>query len=159
MKKYKPEKGEFHIEDEHKEILLTMDNVMYIGRHINNDGESVNEFNRNQIECSYREVDEGDWGIGCNEYLSTADLKSMADGIRSVIYKQAERFTYSCQDDFFCIELQYDHCSESYSFTAAILDTFLRENHIAITKNSLSYAQLEEYILPFFEWEKQYPTV
>ncbi len=159
MKQYKPSLSTFVIEDGNKQIMLDMEAEQYIGYHIDDNGKRISEYDRNQIECSYKEADEECWGVGCNEFFSTSDLKNMADGIRSVIHCQTDTFTYSSQDDFFHIALQYDCKDESYSFTAAILDTLVRESYVTITKNNLSYAQLEEYIQSFFEWEKQFPIV
>ena len=150
---------ELIIEDGEKLIILSMEREKYAGWHTDSDGNIVDEIDRNQIEISYREDDEDGWGIGGDEYFSTYDIKNMADGIRSVIHHKTTAFQYSCQDDIFRLKISFDIQSESFSFSAALLETLCREYHIEIIKDNLTLSALEEYIQPFFEWEKQYPIV
>ncbi|MBQ9354522.1 MAG: hypothetical protein IJT84_02425 [Clostridia bacterium] len=150
---------ELIIEDGEKLIILSMEKEKYTGWHTDSGGNIVDEIDRNQIEISYREDDEDGWGVGGDEYLSTCDIKNMADGIRNVIHYKINAFQYSCQNDIFRLKICYDTQSESFSFSVALLETLCRENYIEITKENLSLSALKEYIQPFFEWEKQYPVV
>lgn len=150
---------ELKIEDGKKLIILSMDKEKYIGWHTDSDGNIVEEVDRNQIEIAYREDDEDGWGIGGDEYFSTYDIKNMADGIRNVIHHKTDAFQYSCQNDIFRVKIGYNIQSELFSFSVALIETLCWEYHIEITKDNLSLSALEEYIQPFFEWEKQYPVV
>ncbi len=155
MRKRTP--GELFIEEEEKQIILSMHGKKYIGWHEDEDGEVIDEFDDNQIEISYREDDEYGWGVGGYEYFSTSDIKAMADCIRSVIQMKQTRAEYFCQDDIFKLCVEYDSDNERFSFTVALIETLMREYHITITKTNLARAALDEYIQPFFEWENEYP--
>ncbi len=148
---------ELVIAEGEKFILLSMEKEKYLGWHIDEDGEIVDEIDENQIEICYREDDENGWGVGGGEYFSTADIKAMADCIRSVIYKKQAKASYSCQQDVFRICLEYDSTEDIYSFTAALIETLNWEYHISITKTGLTRSALDEYIQPFFEWEREFP--
>ena len=150
---------ELIIEDGEKLIILSMKEEKYTGCHTDSDGDIIDEIDRNQIEISYREEDEEGWGAGGDEYFSTYDIKSMADGIRNVVHHKTNTFQYSCQDNIFRLKISYDTQSESFSFSAALIETLCREYHIEILKNNLTLLALEKYIQPFFKWEKQYPIV
>lgn len=150
---------ELIIADGEKLIILSMKSEKYIDWHTNSDGKIVDEIDRNQIEISYREDDEDGWAVGGDEYFSTHDIQNMADGIRNVIHHKANVFQYSCQDDIFRLKISYDAQSESFSFSAALIETLGRKYHIKISKRDLTLSGFEEYIQPFFEWEKQYPIV
>ena len=159
MAGFNPKKDEFFIEDDKKTIYMTLEGEKYVGWHTDDNGNTVDEIDRNQIEFSYHEDDEGGMGAGIDEFISTFDIKNMADGIRRVIYHQADRYHYHCQEDIFWIELSYNEKTGLYSFTAALLETLSREYHITITKEGLTPGCLEKYIHPSFEWEKIYPIV
>ncbi len=151
------ELGELIIEDGKKRIILSMDKKKYLGWHTNEAGEIVDKLDDNQIEISYREDDEEGWGAGGDEYFSTYDIKAMADSIRSVILFKQSKADYSCQDDIFRMSIEYNADKECFSFTAAIIETLMREYHISITKTALTRKSLDKYIQPFFEWEKMFP--
>ena len=119
----------------------------------------VTETDGNQIEVSYRYDEKEGWGIGGSEYVSTRDVKEMADCIRSVINKEQPAAKYVCQDDLLRIEISYSAADDTYSFAASMLETLMRDHHITVTKDRLSREQLEEYIRPFFIWEKKYPIL
>lgn len=150
---------ELFIEDNEKLIILSMNKRKYLGWHSDSDGNIVDEFDDTQIEFTYREDDKDGWGIGSDEYISTLDIKNMANGIRSVVQHKASSFQYRCQNDIFRLKISYDDQSELYSFSPALLEMLSREYHIEITKTGLTISALYEYIQPFFEWEKQFPTV
>ena len=155
----KREPAELIIEEGEKQIILSMDEKKHIGWHTGENGEIVPEIDENQIEISYREDDEDGWGVGGDEYVSTVDIKAMADCIRSVIYKKTSNATYSCQNDLFRIRLEYDPIEDVFAFTAALVETLTWDYHITITKAGLTRSALDEYIQPFFEWERLFPIV
>ena len=157
MRKREPD--ELIIEEGEKQIILSMDEKKYIGWHTDENGEIVPEIDENQIEISYREDDEDGWGVGGGEYVSTVDIKAMADCIRSVIYKKTSSAAYSCQNDLFKIRLEYDPFEDVFAFTAALIETLTWDYHITITKAGLTRSALDEYIQPFFEWERKFPVV
>ncbi len=119
----------------------------------------VIETDGNQIEVSYRYDEKEGWGVGGSEYVSTLDVKEMADCIRSVINKEKKKVRYVCQEDLFWIEISYNAKDDTYSFTASMLETLMRDHHITITKDRLSREELDEYIGPFFIWEEKYPIL
>ena len=57
---------------------------------------------------------------GIDEFISTRDIKNMADGIRSILHHRTDMFRYNCQDDIFWIELSYDNGSDLF-FTLLLL--------------------------------------
>ncbi len=145
--------------DDKRQIILSMEGAKYIGWHEDEDGNIIDELDKNQIEISYREDDEEGWGVGGGEYVTTVDIKNMADCIRSVIYLKEDSAEYSCQNDLFRLAISYDAQNESFSFTAALIETLTWEYHITITKDNLSRNTLDEYIQPFFVWEREFPIV
>lgn len=158
MMQKKTRRDELFIEDETKLIILSMDQEKYLGWHTSDDGQIVDEIDRNQIEIAYREDDEDGFGVGGNEFISTLDIHHMSEGIRRVIWNKEKEFSHSCQDDVFRLHLEFDSNTDSFSFTASLIETLSREYHISITKSNLSLAELDAYIQPFFEWEKMYPV-
>ncbi len=134
--------GDLIIFEGKKQILLSLDEY---------------SINGNQIEICYREDYEDGWGFGGGEFFSTFDIKAMADCIRSVIYMRETKASYTCQNKVFRIEIEYDASGDTYSFTAALIETLHRDFYISITKSELTRIALDEYIQPFFEWERKYP--
>lgn len=153
--------NELLIYDEKNLILISMDHRKIIDLIDNDDGTATPVFDEksNQIEYSYREEDEEGWGAGSDLFASTHDIKAMADGIRSVISHQQNRVEYSCQNDYFCIAIEYNEKSDTYSFTASLIETLMGKYHITVTKTKLSMEDLQQYIQPFFIWEKDFPIV
>ena len=150
------EPNELIISEGEKQIILSADKIKLVSWHTAEDGKIIPEFDESQIEISYREDDEEGWGAGSDEYFSTADIKAMADCIRSVINKKDLSAEYICQNDLFRIHIGYDPLNDTYSFTAALIETLTREYHITITKTGLTLSELDEYIQPFFEWERKF---
>lgn len=146
---------EFEISDEKNYIEISMLDRENSGSY----SESDWRCNENLVEFSYREEEGNDWGVGINEFISTTDIKRMADCIRNVIYHRERKDHYKCTDDVFRIAIEFYEDSNTYSFSAALIDTLVRDHHIQVTKNDLTEAALEEYITPFFQWEKQYPII
>ena len=142
-----------------KLIIMAMEDVRYLGWHEDENGEIVDEIDKNQVEISYREDDEEGWGVGSSEFVTTMDIKNMADCIRNVIYFKEASAEYSCQNDLFRLAISYDAKAETFSFTAALIETLTWDYHITITKDNLSRSALDEYIQPFFEWEREFPIV
>lgn len=142
------------ISENEKLIIISMAGPRYNGFHF---GEEC--YDANEIEINYREDDENGWGVGGDEYISTTDIKKMADCIRSVLFCQKDTAHYACKNDTIRIAISFREESGTYSFTVALIETLEREYHITITKNDLPLNALEEYIAPFFAWEKQYPIV
>ncbi len=159
MAGFYPRKDELYIEDENKTIHMTLEGEKYLGWHTTPDGKTVDDYDRNLIEFSYYEDDEDGMGAGVDEFITTYDIKNMADGIRNVIFHRTNEFRYYCLDSIFWIEVCYDKNSDTYSFTAALLETLSREYHITITKERLTLSGLEEYTQAMLEWEKRYPVV
>ena len=159
MKKDSVQPDELYIRDNEKLLLISMERKDYIGSHYGPNNEIVDDFDDNKIEIFYKQADEGGWGSGGGVYFSTYDIKNMADGIRAVTGKTESDFSYSCLDDMFRMELHYNPDTDSYIFTASMMETLLGEYYITVTKDSLTEAGLEKYVQPFFEWEKQYPIV
>ena len=46
-----------------------------------------------------------------------------------------------------------------FPFTAALINMLTWDYHITITMNDLTKNALDEYIQPFFEWEREFPIV
>lgn len=110
------------------------------------------------VEFSYYQEDEEGWGSGTDEYLSREDLTNMAEGIRTIFRRERDSFEYSCSGDIFRLGLSYNPSKDRYTFTAALLETFECEYHITITKDNLTFEELEPYICPFYAWEYWYPV-
>ena len=110
------------------------------------------------VETSYAQNDEGGWGFGEAESVTRKDIRAMADCIRSVIYRNEDCNQYSCMNDVFRIGISYDCNTDQYTFTGALIEMLVRKYHITITKTDLTRAALDEYIEPFFIWEKEYPV-
>ncbi len=123
------------------------------------DGKNVNAYDDNQVEISFSQNDEGGWGACGGGNVTTKDLKAMADCIRDVIWGYSISRKYSCQNDIFKMEISYDADADSYTFTGALIEMLCWEYHISITKNNLTREGLDEYIEPFFIWEKEHPIV
>ena len=157
LRKRRP--GELIISEGEKQIILSMDKKKYLGWHVSENGKIIDDIDENQIEICYREEDEDGWGVGGNECFSTTDIKAMADCIRSVIYMSQNEASYSCQKDVFRICIRYNSVDDSFSFTAALVETLTWDYHISITKTNLSRSALDEYIQPFFAWEREFPIV
>ena len=122
-------------------------------------GKNIHAYDDNQVEFSFSQNDEGGWGCGSGDNVSTRDLRAMADCIRDVIWGHSVYRKYSCQNDVFKIEISYEADTDSYTFTGALVEMLMREYHISITKTNLTRADLDEYIEPFFIWEKEHPVV
>ena len=150
---------ELIISEGERQIILSMHREKYLGWYTDDEGKIVDKTDANQIEICYREDDEDGWGIGGDEYISTSDIKAMADCIRSVIYKNHDKASYSCQNDLFRICLEHDRLNDSYSFTAALLEMLSRDYHITVCKSGLTMNELYQYIQPFFEWERRFPVI
>jgi hypothetical protein len=123
------------------------------------DGKNVCAYDDNQVETLFSQSDEGGWGAGGGGNVTTKDLKAMADCIRDVIYGYSTSRKYSCQKDVFKMEISYDADTDRYTFTGALIEMLCWEYHISITKTNLTRAGLDEYIEPFFIWEKEHPVV
>ena len=155
----KKEPDQLLIKDGIKRIFLSMSRRKCIGCHIGEDGRMVDDLDENQIEICFRQDDEHGWGAGGGEYVSTSDIKAMADCIRGVICMKLARAEYACQKDLFRIILEYDSDKGTYTFTAALINMLTWDYHITITMNDLTKNALDEYIQPFFEWEREFPIV
>ena len=92
-------------------------------------------------------------------YISTDDIKSMADSIRQVLHHKASEAHYETENDLMRISIRHDDSTDRYFFSVGLLETLLREYHITVEKSNLHITELEEYITPFFEWERQHPIV
>lgn len=138
-------------------ISMTDDPVEILIQDTN--GGYLRTYDDNQVEFFFSQNDERGWGFGCEEHVSTRDLKEMADCIRDVIWGRSVCRKYSCRNDVFKIEISYDADTDSYTFTGALVEMLMREYHISITKTNLTRAGLDEYIEPFFIWEKEHPVV
>ena len=123
------------------------------------DGQNIHAYDDNQVETSFSQNDEGGWGAGQGGNVTTKDLKAMADCIRDVIWGRSACRKYSCQNDVFKMEISYDADTDSYTFTGALIEMLMWEYHISITKTNLTREGLDEYIEPFFIWEKEHPVV
>ena len=134
------------------------DGIRYISFSMNHSSDEK-EMNDDLVETSYAQNDEGGWSFGEGECVTREDIRAMADCIRSVIYKNEMYNQYSCLDNVFRIEITYDCNTDRYSFTGALMEMLVREYQITITKTDLTRAALDEYIKPFFIWEKEYPVV
>ncbi len=122
-------------------------------------GFSVFRNDYNQIELTYAYTDEYGVSFGLDEYISTFDIKYMADCIRIVIYQITNKAEYSCQHDLLRICIEYDPVNDVFTFTVAFAETLTWECHITVSKAGLTRSALDEYIQPFFLWERKYPIV
>lgn len=145
---------DFIIKDKENEINMTLWKKETFQLTDTEGGNTSTE--RNQIEFSYWEKDADGWGFGSEEYISTSDVKGMAECVRKVIYKQQPMSEYSCQNDIFRIRLEYSELSDVFSFTAELINTATYESYISATKDKLTRNALDEYIQPFFEWERMF---
>ena len=155
---FKKDPDELVIWDEKNQIIFHP----YILDYLGGDWEGdywVDTFDGNRIEISFREDEEDGWGVGGDEYITTADIKAMGDCIRGVINKETPAAKYSCLDDIFRLELSYHAENDTYTFTVALLEFLIRDHHIAVTKIGLSREELDEYISPFFIWEQKFPVI
>ena len=150
---------ELVLRDGVKQIRLSMDHKKYLGWHEDSEGNFIDEFDENQIEICYREDDEEGWSAGGGRYISINDIQAMAESIRDVITMKKPDTEYHCQDDIIRVVLSYDPQSDSFTLTVGLIETLCGEYHITITKPGLSRDALDEYIQPFFEWEKNYPII
>ena len=123
------------------------------------DGKNIHAYDDNQVEFAFSQNDEGGWGFGEGGNVTTKDLKAMADCIRDVVGGYSICRKYSCQNDVFKMEISYEADTDSYTFTGALIEMLCWEYHISITKTNLTRAGLDEYIEPFFIWEKEHPVV
>ena len=147
--------ADFEIFDEKNYIILSLEGRGNDGRFCEDDWRC----DANLVEVSYR-IDEGDeWGAGCDEFISTADIKRMADCVRNVMYRQNDKDHYECRDDIARISLKFHKDSDTYMLAVSFIETLIRDHHITVTKNNLTKAGLEEYVNAFFAWEKKYPVI
>ena len=73
------------------------------------DGKNIHAYDDNQVEFAFSQNDEGGWGCGCEDNVSTRDLRAMADCIREVTtagYSTSRK--YSCQKDISFVTIFYD---------------------------------------------------
>ena len=150
---------ELLIYDEERLILIHMARYKLDGWDEDEDGRIIEEsfeYDKTQIEFSYREEDREEWGAGADEFVSIDDIKAMADCVRKVINKQVPKAEYSCQDDVFIIKLAYDKSRDKYSFSAALIETLMWKYHIRVEKSNLSLDELEEYTKPILLWEEKF---
>ena len=153
----KKETDELILCDGKKYIRLSMFQKKTTGCHKDSTGNHIIDYDESQIEISFREDDENGWGGGGGEYIAISDIHEMANCIRDVTLRKKEKSEYQCQNDTMKISLEYYTQSESYTFTVSLLQMFMRNYHISITKTNLSINELDEYIQPFFEWETKFP--
>ena len=92
-------------------------------------------------------------------FISTADIKAMADCIRSVTGKEKTSAAYTCQDDFISLEISYDPISSKYSIMIAVLDISNGDHCISVTRKGLTRKALDLYIDPIFKWEDMFPMI
>ncbi len=148
----------FYMEDGIKYISFTMCHSPGEKVARNKQGQNVHVRDYDLVETSFAQNDEGGWGFGEGGSVTREDIRAMADCIRSVIYKNEMYNQYSCMDNVFRIEISYDCNTDRYTFTGALMEMLCREYQITITKSDLTRAALDEYIEPFFIWEKEYPV-
>lgn len=144
---------EFRIYDDTKQLALSL----YGFKDVENteDGDDyVVVHDVNQIEMHFRQDDGDFWGAGGGDYLSTRDIWNMSTCIRNVIFNKKDSDEYTCQQDLFRIALSHDRESDTYTFTASMLNLLGRHNHITVTKTGLTREALDEYITPFLIWPK-----
>ena len=157
---YKKDPDELVIWDDKSQIIFHCGHCKYGDSYWDENYEYwIDESDGNQIEINFREDEEDGWGVGGGEYVSTADIKSMADCIRSVINKEQVSASYTCQDDLFRIEISCNETEDTYTFSVAMLEILMRDHHISITKTGLTRSELDEYIEPFFIWEQIFPII
>ena len=150
---------ELVIFDDERFLRLSMEGKKCTGWHKNENGNIIHEFDDNLIEISYREDDEHGWSAGADEFITTLDIREMANCIRNVIFDKQIHSEYHCLNDILRISLVFDPLSDRFSFTVGFIETLMYEYHITITKAELTQEELDEYIQPFFEWEHQFPVV
>ena len=122
------------------------------------------ESDGNQIEISFSQTE--DWNYyqrkSRGKFISTADIKAMADCIRAVISHEKSSAKYSCQDDFIRLKISYDTPSDTYNFTVSMLSMLEdteSDHYITITRKKLTKEKLDRYIDPFFKWEEMFPVI
>lgn len=147
---------EFRIYDDTKQLVLSLYGFKAI-ENTEDEDDYVVVYDVNQIEMHFRQDDGDFWGAGGGDYLSTQDIWSMGQCIRNVIFNKKDSDEYTCQKDLFRIALSRDQESDTYTFTASMLNLLGRDNHITITKAGLTRDALDEYITPFLLWPKYMP--
>lgn len=148
------EKDELIMEEGVNYLCISLGERQYQGHHF---GQEC--YDDNSIEVYYREEDDDGWGAGGSEYISTHDIRSMADSIRQVLHRKTSETHYETENDLMRISIRYDDLTDRYFFSVGLLETLMREYHITVEKSNLHISELEEYITPFFEWERQHPIV
>ena len=151
--------NKFYIKDSEKNILIEMEQKKYLGWHHDAEGTIIDEEDDNLIEFFYGQTDDGGSGCGDGVYISTVDIKGIADCIRSVINQRESFSEYHTSNDLIRISIGYNAENDRYTFGIAMLEMLCGEYHITITKDDLTISELNAYIDPFFEWEKQYPII
>lgn len=147
--------AELEFFDGHNCIIMSIDGRGNDGHYSENDWRC----DANLVEISYRE-DEGDeWGIGSDEFISTTDIKGMAECIRNVMYHKKDKDHYECRNDILHILLEFHKDTDTYTLALSLIETLIRDHHITVMRDSLTKAELEKYTNPFFVWEKQYPII
>ncbi len=150
---------ELILRDDPKMIKISMDRKKIIGWHEDEFNNIIDEFDDNQIEICYREDDEEGFSFGGGFFVSTHDIHAMANCIRDVITTKRKEARCHSQGDIIRLYMGFDSQSDSFTISVGLIETLLGEYHITITKTGLSRDELEEYIQPFFIWEKEYPIV
>ncbi len=147
------EPDEFRIFDDTKQIVLSLYGFKDVENYEDGDGYVV-VYDVNQIEMHFRQDDGDFWGAGGGDYLSTRDIRNMSECIRNVIFDKKNSDEYTCQQDLFRIALSHEQDSNTYTFTASMMNLLGRDEHITVTKTGLTREALNEYITPFLIWPK-----
>ncbi len=151
------EPDEFRIFDDTKQIVLSLYGFKDVENYEDGD-DCVVVYDVNQIEMHFRQDDGDFWGAGGGDYLSTRDIWNMGKCIRNVIFDKKNSDEYTCQQDLFRIALSHEQDSNSYTFTASMMNLLGRREHITVTKTGLTREALDEYIAPFLIWPKYMPV-
>lgn len=159
MENYRKAKPIFSIRDDKNTIVVEMmREKKYRAVDENKNRKRDLLIDRNQIEFSYYEEDEGGFGSGVDEYVSTADLRNMADGVRAVIRGETDSFQYNCCRDIFRISVSHDVSDDHYTISAGLIEVLEREYHIMVTNPNLTFEELIPLLHPFLVWEMWFPV-
>lgn len=116
------------------------------------------ENNINIIELFYHQEDEGGWGAGGGEYITTQDIASISKGIQQITNKEIKKFSYHCLNDIIQIHIARNE-NHLITFTVSMLETLEGKYHISITLKDLSLFEFTKYTKVFIEWERKFPTL
>lgn len=116
------------------------------------------ENNINIIELSYRQEDEGGWGVGGGVYITTQDIAAVSKGVQQIIKRELEQFSYDYLGELIKINVTVNE-NGLITFKVSMLETLCGEYYIIVELNNLTFKEFSERTNVFIEWERKFPTL